>query len=357
MATKIYIDQGHNPQNPNAGAEGNGYREQDLVYVIGRMLADILQNYGFETRLSRKTPATQLGTSNATSLAARVNEANAWGADYFISLHTNASVNPAASGSEALVYSLSSPAHPLAESILEQLNLSTGLRDRGVVPRPGLYILKKTRMPAVLIELGFITNPNDASLMANSPQLFAQGVADGIVDYLNDIESVANMNLYNLPSEINNVPMTTEPYPQSEIPIQNENQNEDETPLDTNETEYESYTDFIRENSRRGMLKVQASRAEQSIPVSGVKIRVSKDIGDREYVFFEGYTDRNGMIDGIELPAPPRGNSLSSSLPDKTVTYLLNADAPSYLPIAIDINMYEGIKTIQPLNMMLEEED
>lgn len=356
MATKIYIDQGHNPQNPNAGAEGNGYREQDLVYVIGRILADILQNYGFETRLSRKTPGAQLGTSNATSLATRVNEANSWGADYFISLHTNASVNPSASGSEALVFSLSSPAYPLAESILEQLNLSTGLRNRGVVPRPGLYILKKTRMPAVLIELGFITNPNDASLMANSPELFAQGVADGIVDYVNDSENVSSIDVYDVFEEVDS-DQIADPTPPTQIPIQNENPNEDETPLDISETEYESYTDFIRENSRRGMLKVQASRAEQSIPVSGVKIRVSKDIGGREYVFFEGYTDRNGIIDGVELPAPPRGNSLSSSLPDKTVTYLLNADIPSYLPIAIDINVYEGIKTIQPLSMMLEVEN
>ena len=42
MATRIYIDQGHNPQNPNAGAEGNGYREQDISYEIGVLLADIM---------------------------------------------------------------------------------------------------------------------------------------------------------------------------------------------------------------------------------------------------------------------------------------------------------------------------
>ena len=102
MSIKIYIDQGHNPENPNAGAEGNGLREQDLVYVIGQRLADRLRaNPNFEVRLSRPTPETQLGTSNASSLAARVNDANSWGADYFISLHTNASNITSASGSEA----------------------------------------------------------------------------------------------------------------------------------------------------------------------------------------------------------------------------------------------------------------
>ena len=43
MAIKIYIDQGHNPQNPNAGAEGSGLREQDLVYRIGQELATLLR--------------------------------------------------------------------------------------------------------------------------------------------------------------------------------------------------------------------------------------------------------------------------------------------------------------------------
>ena len=73
MAIKIYIDQGHNPQNPNAGAEGNGLREQDLTYKIGVELAALINaNPNLEARLSRPTPETTLGTSNSTSLSARV---------------------------------------------------------------------------------------------------------------------------------------------------------------------------------------------------------------------------------------------------------------------------------------------
>lgn len=183
---KIYIDQGHNPVNPNAGAEGNGLREQDLVYRIGEELSRILREEGFETRLSRRTPETILGTSNATSLAARVNDANNWGADYFISLHTNASDITSASGSEGLVYSLDSPAAALSDSILEQLSYATGLRDRGTLPRPGLYVLRRTAMPAVLLELGYITNPGDAALMRDNPTLFARGIANGLISYLNE---------------------------------------------------------------------------------------------------------------------------------------------------------------------------
>ncbi|MBO5211936.1 MAG: N-acetylmuramoyl-L-alanine amidase [Clostridia bacterium] len=184
MAIKIYIDQGHNPRSPNTGAEGNGYTEQDITYAVGQSLASLLRNNGnFEVRVSRPTPDTQLGTSNAGSLRARVDDANSWGADYFISIHANAASSSSISGSEALVYSVPSAAAELGEDILVGLNEATGLNNRGVKVRPGLYVLRKTNMPAVLIELGFISNPNDANLMANNPSLFARGIYNGILDY------------------------------------------------------------------------------------------------------------------------------------------------------------------------------
>jgi N-acetylmuramoyl-L-alanine amidase len=184
MSIKIYIDQGHNPVNPNAGAEGNGLREQDLVFTIGQELADRLRaDPDFEVRLSRPTRSTQLGTSTGTSLAARVNEANRWGADYFISLHTNAAASPSASGSEAYAYARGTPAFAFGEDILENLTAVTGLRNRGMQARPGLYVLRRTQMPAVLVELGFITNPGDATLMRDAPGLFAEGIYRGIQEY------------------------------------------------------------------------------------------------------------------------------------------------------------------------------
>ena len=185
MAIKVYIDQGHNPQNPNAGAEGNGLREQDLVFRIGILLADLLlANGNFEILISRPSITTQLGTSTATSLAARVNQANTWGADYFLSLHTNASSNTAASGVEAYAFFRPSEAFSLGEIILEELSESTGLRNRGMQVRTNLYVRRKTQMPAVLIELGFITNPRDAALMRDRPDLFAEGIYNGLIRYL-----------------------------------------------------------------------------------------------------------------------------------------------------------------------------
>ena len=182
---KIYLDQGHNPRDYNTGAEGNGFFEQDLTYTIGILLYDLLMaNGNFDVRLSRPTPETVVGTNNSTSLSERVRQANEWGADVFISLHTNAAVNPNASGSEALIYSeRSRVAYELADDILENLNLVTGLRNRGIIERPGLYVLRFTDMPAVLVEMGFITNRYDAELMAYSPGLFAEGIYRGILEY------------------------------------------------------------------------------------------------------------------------------------------------------------------------------
>lgn len=181
---KIFIDQGHNPQNPNAGAEANGLREQDITYVIGVELAELLKsNSFFEVRLSRNSPTEQLGTSNSTSLAARVDAANSWGADYFISLHCNASSNTEASGSEVYVYSETSPAYPLGEDILTGLHNATGLPNRGMFINPRLYVLRRTNMPALLVEMGYITNITDAELLSMAPMSFAYGIYNGMLTF------------------------------------------------------------------------------------------------------------------------------------------------------------------------------
>lgn len=190
MAIKIFIDQGHNPRNINAGAEGFGLREQDITYNVGMFLAELLnQDPRFEVRTSRNSPDEILGTSNSSSLAERVKMANNWPADYFLSIHANANTNPDINGTEMYVYKENTQSYFLAEHILENIVNILKTKDNGVRVRPSLYVLKNTNMPAVLIELAYITNQKDSEKLRNNQKEFARGIYDGLLSYfgfLND---------------------------------------------------------------------------------------------------------------------------------------------------------------------------
>lgn len=194
---KIYIDQGHNPFSPNhppswntgASNESLGLYEQDITYEIGTMLADLLaKDERFEVRLSRPTPETILGVDNDSALDARVNDAAAWGADYFISLHTNSFTNSTVSGIEVYTANGDAEGYSLGNEILNALVTSTGLRNREMRDGSELRVLKKAQMPAALIEMGYLSNDGDAKLLDESPELFVQGLYNGILSYFDNLE-------------------------------------------------------------------------------------------------------------------------------------------------------------------------
>lgn len=186
---RIYIDQGHNPANyHNSGAIGNGLFEQDLTFTVGRLLAGLLLLDGrFDVRLSRPVSNTVLGSDNEGSLEARVAGAKEFEADYFISLHANAHTDANANGCEVLVAELSGDSGDFGSCVLAGIIESTDLKNRGVKESPNLYVLKNATMPAILVEMGFITNVSDSALMDDSPELFAQGIYNGILEYF-DLE-------------------------------------------------------------------------------------------------------------------------------------------------------------------------
>ena len=182
---RIYIDQGHNPTSyHNAGASSGDLYEQDLTFTIGCLLAELLEADGrFDVCLSRPTATTVLGTDNPSSLEARVQGAKDFGADYFISLHTNAFTSDTANGIEVLVAEQEGTSYDFGNALLNGLVYSTNLRNRGMKLNPDLYVLKNATMPAALLEMGFITNSSDAALLSQSPELFAQGIYEGILTY------------------------------------------------------------------------------------------------------------------------------------------------------------------------------
>ena len=185
MAIKIFVDQGHNPYGFNAGAEGFGAREQDITYIVGAYLADSLAaDYRFEVATSRQNPTEILGYDTNSSLRERVDMANTWGADYFISIHVNANVNPSINGTESYVYAEGSPSYYLGQEIVQEIVRRVGTKNNGTYVRPSLYVLRRTQMPAVLVELAYISNYEDFVLLTTMQYQFAYGIYVGLLNYL-----------------------------------------------------------------------------------------------------------------------------------------------------------------------------
>lgn len=184
MSLKIYIDPGHGP-SINAGAEGFGLYEQDITYMVGAYLYDILNaDYRFEPRRSRSSITQNVGFNNSSSLRLRVQDANEWGADYYISIHCNASTNPAANGTEAYVYSEFSSSYYLAENIVNEIVRRVNTKNNGVFVNPSLYVLRNTNMPSVLVELAYISNFSDSVKLVADQYQFAYGIYVGLLNYL-----------------------------------------------------------------------------------------------------------------------------------------------------------------------------
>ena len=107
-----------------------------------------------------------------------------------------------------------------------------------------------------------------------------------------------------------------------------------------------SYQKFLKDNSSVGYLKIRAYAASEAIPIMGLKVIVSKEIDNKDIVFFEGDTDESGVIEKITLPAPPlKLNNLTA--PDKA-TYKITAiyDQDNFKEI-FNVNIYEEIWVMQ----------
>ena len=180
---KIFIDPGHNASGWDTGASGKNAREQDITFQIASRLRDILKANYIDIKMSRNRLEDNLGNSVNSSLKARVDLANQWGADYFVSLHCNSYTSDAAMGTETLILSKGGKAEQLAYSINRNIVEQLRMYDRGVKSQ-NLYVLRNTKMPAVLVEMGFITNETDEWKLINRQDEFANAIADGILGFL-----------------------------------------------------------------------------------------------------------------------------------------------------------------------------
>lgn len=176
---KVFVNPGHAPNgNPDPGAvnEKTGLRESDIAAAVGNAAAQYLINAG--------VAATVLQHDDLETIC---DTANASGVDLFISIHCNAAESAEALGTETYCYPGSAVGSDLASTIQRQIVDSLHTVDRGVkfaVPgQNGLYVLNNTSMPAILVELAFISNDHDEQLLANYQDEFARAIARGVTDY------------------------------------------------------------------------------------------------------------------------------------------------------------------------------
>lgn len=175
MAYLIMMDAGHGGRDPGAVYEGR--REKDDALRLTLAVGAILQDYGVDVAYTRTTDVYETPFEKAM-------EANAIGADLFVSIHRNSFPSDnTAFGVESLVYDLSGLKYEIAQSINAELE-TVGFRNLGVKARPNLVVLKRTKMPAVLVEVGFINSDVDNELFDSLFDDIANAIATGILDVL-----------------------------------------------------------------------------------------------------------------------------------------------------------------------------
>lgn len=170
---KVALDAGHGGSDP--GAVYNGRQEKDDTLDLTLAVGDILKKSGVDVFYTRTTDEYETPFKKAT-------DANNSGADLFISIHRNSSETPNQySGVESLVFNDTGLKAEVARNINNQLE-DVGFKNLGVDVRKNLVVLKRTKMPAVLVEAGFINNDKDNYLFDQEFDKIANAIADGILE-------------------------------------------------------------------------------------------------------------------------------------------------------------------------------
>lgn len=173
---KLYLDPGHGRVAP--GAIGNGMQEKEITLNISHSIRNLLENHyeGLQIKMSRTADITR-------SLKERTDDANAWDADYFLSIHVNA-FNDSAHGYEDYIHnslSDSSRTALIRDIMHEEIVKVNNLHNRGK-KKANFHVLRETRMPALLTENGFIDHASDAQKLRDP--IWRQAVAQGHVNGL-----------------------------------------------------------------------------------------------------------------------------------------------------------------------------
>lgn len=166
---KIFINSGHGGKDPGAVSK-SGNKEADITAKVADILVKRLILNGYPVEFYQQK-------NYLTEVSKKENKS---GATLFISIHCNSFSNPKSHGIETLFYKGSAKGLKIAEIFQEELVKATGLYNRGVKPRSDLHVLKATKAPAVLVELAFLSNPEEEKLLIEKPEIFANALWEGV---------------------------------------------------------------------------------------------------------------------------------------------------------------------------------
>ncbi|WP_028972236.1 N-acetylmuramoyl-L-alanine amidase family protein [Sporomusa ovata] len=187
---RIVIDPGHSGRNIDPGAvnQNTGLQEADVALIISRLVEKYLLAVGYEVKLTR----TEWEQPETDDLNYRTALANIWGADVFVSLHCNSAANKGAKGYETWTSPGDTNGDRLATCLHNQIAAEfpdpvgrTDYSDGDADKEARFYVLVHTEAPACLVEMAFISNDEEAALLANRTwqDRYARAIARGVTDY------------------------------------------------------------------------------------------------------------------------------------------------------------------------------
>ncbi len=176
MAYSVVIDAGHGGNDNGASYQGRNEKDDNLNLALA--VGNILEQNGVNVYYTRTTDVYDTPFEKAVM-------GNNSGADFFVSLHRNSvPEDNTSSGVETLVFDDSGVKAEMARNINANLQ-ALGFGNRGVIERPNLVVLRRTRIPSLLVETGFINNDSDNALFDEKFDEIANAIADGILETLN----------------------------------------------------------------------------------------------------------------------------------------------------------------------------
>lgn len=294
MPYSIMLDAGHGGTDP--GAVYNGRREKDDTLRLVLAIGQILQNRGVDVEYTRTTDIYETPFQKAM-------EANEAGVDYFVSIHRNSfEQDNIVSGVESLVYDLSGIKYRMAENI--NANLETvGFVNLGVKARPNLVVLKRTKMPAVLVEVGFLNSNTDNQLFDENFDDIALAIADGILETLEEVARESAVNQTETGQEM--LSSESGESRQNGAYFENSENKQNETYFEDRNKAYVEYSEDNVSNKIAGAAEnpgvLQDMRQDQRVELSGNTATLNNNIE----------TTRNITTNNS---AEPSGNTISGNV-------------------------------------------